>query len=95
VLTGELGIEGGVYPGGFHPTAGSVEVEWQNPPIALDQRVGKNGHFRISLPPGTYTVVGCGPTASSSPVPQCSKPRKIKLSAGETDHIRLVWALVP
>jgi len=92
VLSGGLGIEGGPYPGGFHPTAGSVEVEFHSHPLVLDKRVGSSGGFSIRLSPGTYTVLGCGPGSSSD---QCSKPRAITLRPGEIDHISLVWAYAP
>jgi hypothetical protein len=95
VLVGELGIEGGAYPGGFHPTAGSVEVEFASLPLALERHVGKSGKFRIKLTPGQYTVIGCGPTASSTPSSQCSSPLEVTLAPGEVDHIQLVWLLAP
>lgn len=94
-LVGELGIEGGAAPGGFHPTAGTVEVEFKSTPLTLEKHVGKSGHFDISLSPGHYTVTGCGPAASGSNSNQCSRPKNIHLMPGEVDHIRLVWALVP
>jgi len=91
VLKGDLGIVGGAYPGLFHPTAGSVEVIGKV--IAMLTVVGPSGEFRIRLAPGTYTVTGCGPTAS--PVPSCGSPRAIRLRPGQVDHVQLVWALVP
>jgi hypothetical protein len=95
LLVGELGIEGGPYPGGFHPTAGSVEVEFSNLPLVLLQKVGPSGHFRIPLGPGKYRVVGCGPSASATPGPRCSRPLTITLTSGEVEHIQLVWAYAP
>jgi hypothetical protein len=95
-LVGELGFEGGAYPGGFHPTAGSVEVEFTSVPLVLEHAVGPSGHFKISLTPGSYTVIGCGPSSSTgSASSQCSKPKNITLTSGEVDHIRLVWAYAP
>jgi hypothetical protein len=96
-LVGKLGFEGGAYPGKFHPTAGTVEVEFDGlTPLTLVRQVGPSGHFEIPLPAGMYTVIGCGPSspsgASSSP---CSKPVNLTLSSGEVDHIKLVWALAP
>jgi len=96
VLVGKLGVEGGAYPGRFHPTAGSVEVEFYSVPLTLKQPVGPSGQFKIPLAAGKYTVIGCGPSASSgSTSGQCSKPRSLTLKPGEVDHIRLVWAQVP
>jgi hypothetical protein len=96
LLVGELGYEGGAYPGGFHPTAGTVEVEFVNPPLVLLKPVGRSGQFKIALSPGTYTVIGCGPSASAgTPGSQCSAPHTVKLAAGEVDFVELIWAFVP
>lgn len=95
VLAGRLGYEGGPYPGGFHPTAGTVEVEFANLPIVLVHEVGKSGHFRFTLSSGTYTVIGCGPSSSGGTSSPCSRPKTIKLRPGEVDHVRLVWAYAP
>jgi hypothetical protein len=96
VLVGKLGIEGGPYPGGFHPTSGSVEVKFHSVPLVLLQPVGSSGQFKIPLAPGKYTVIGCGPSASGgSASGQCGKPRNITLKPGEVDHIRLVWLDAP
>ncbi len=95
LLVGELGIEGGPAPGGFRPTAGSVEVEFSSVPLVLEKQVGKSGKFEIRLSPGDYTVIGCGPTASGGSSSQCSKPQEVNLASGEVDHIQLVWLLAP
>jgi hypothetical protein len=94
-IVGELGYEGGAVPGGFHPTAGTVQVRFKSVPLTLEKHVGKSGHFDIKLSPGNYTVVGCGPAATSASHVQCSKPKNIHLVSGEVDHIRLIWARVP
>ncbi|HEY7948695.1 MAG TPA: hypothetical protein VID75_13535 [Acidimicrobiales bacterium] len=91
-IVGELGVEGGAYPGGFKPTAGTVEVEFNSVPLVLLQHVGNSGKFDIKLSPGSYTVSGCGPKQSAN---QCSQPQDIKLVAGEVDHIQIVWAYRP
>jgi hypothetical protein len=95
LLVGELGIEGGPYPGGFHPTAGTVEVEFSFLPLILEKAVGSSGQFKIPVGPGTYTVIGCGPTASGTPSSQCSAPQTITLSPGEVGYIQLIWAYAP
>jgi hypothetical protein len=95
LLVGKLGFEGGPYPGGFHPTAGSVDVEFSNPPLVLVKQVGLSGYFRIPLGPGTYTVIGCGPSTSPGSSGLCGRPKSVTLTAGEVDHIRLVWAYAP
>jgi hypothetical protein len=94
-IVGELGYEGGAPPGGIHPTAGTVEVEFNSVPLVLEKHVGKSGHFHIKLSPGSYTVIGCGPAASGAASGQCGQPQNINLVAGEVDHIQLIWAYVP
>jgi hypothetical protein len=89
---GELGVEGGAYPDGFRPTAGTVEVEFNSVPLTLLRHVGKSGKFDIKLSPGSYTVVGCGPKKSAD---QCSQSQDINLATGQVDHIQLVWAHLP
>jgi hypothetical protein len=91
-IVGELGVEGGAYPGGFRPTAGIVEVEFNSLPLALVQHVGKSGKFDIKLSAGSYTVFGCGPKNSGN---QCSQAQEINLASGEVDHIQLVWEYLP
>jgi hypothetical protein len=91
-IVGELGVEGGAYPGGFQPTAGTVEVEFNSQPLVLERHVGKSGKFDIKLSPGSYTVIGCGPKKSGD---QCSQPQDINLATGEIDHIQLVWQYRP
>ena len=91
-IVGKLGVEGGAYPDGFRPTAGTVEVEFNSRPLVLMKNVGKSGKFDIKLSPGSYTVFGCGPQASGN---QCSQAQDITLATGEVDHIQLVWAHLP
>ncbi len=95
LLVGKLGVEGGAFPGTFRPTAGTVEVEFNAVPLVLLKKVGASGKFEIQLSPGEYTVIGCGSTASGGPSGRCSKPREVKLTSGEVDHIRLVWEYLP
>ena len=96
LLVGELGYEGGAFPGGFHPTAGTVEVEFHSLPLVLLKHVGPSGRFRIPLGRGEYTVIGCGPSASVLPAAgECSSPLSVDLKSGEVDHVKLVWAYVP
>lgn len=94
-LVGELGYEGGAAPGGFHPTAGTVEVEFKSVPLTLEKHVGRSGQFEIELSPGSYTVIGCGPSATGATGGLCSSPKNIHLVSGEVHHIKLVWALAP
>lgn len=94
-IVGVLGYEGGAASADFHPTSGTLDVEFTNPPLVLVKKVGDSGHFRLPLKPGTYTIIGCGPSSSSGATPQCGQPQNITLKAGEVDHIRVVWAYVP
>jgi hypothetical protein len=94
-LAGELGYEGGAAPGGFHPTAGTVVIRFALDPLVLATRVGSSGHFRIPLAPGTYEVNGCGPASTATSTPRCGALTTVTLTAGEVDHIRLVWLLAP
>jgi len=89
-IAGELGVVGGAYPGGFHPTSGIVEFAFRSHPLVLVESVGRAGHFTVWLPAGTYTVTGCG--ASST---QCSPAVTVRLRPGGVDHLQLVWAQVP
>lgn len=95
-IVGELGYEGGAAPGGFHPTAGTVQVEFSSVPLTLEKHVGKSGHFHIKLGPGSYKVIGCGPSTSTSGTNgECGQPQNITLVPGEVDYIQLIWAYVP
>jgi hypothetical protein len=91
-IVGKLGVEGGAYPAGFRPTAGTVEVEFNLLPLVLVKAVGTSGKFDIKLSPGSYTVFGCGPGGSGD---QCSQAQDIKLTGGEVVDIQLVWAHLP
>jgi len=94
-IIGRLGIEGGAYPGRFRPTAGTATVEFDGRPLVLVRSVGASGRFTFDLSPGTYTLIGCGPSASAAPSSQCSAPRTVTLTPLEVDHVRLVWLLAP
>jgi hypothetical protein len=96
-LIGKLGYEGGAAKGGgFHPTSGSVIVDFDSvTPLSLEKQVGPSGHFEIPLPAGQYTVIGCGPSSGSGSNGQCSAPMNVTLASGEVDHIKLVWAYAP
>ena len=95
-LIGWLGYEGGPYPGGFHPTSGSVEVFFSSQPLVLNEKVGRSGHFSISLSPGKYTVTGCCPSAPDGSTGRpCSTPKTITLTSVQVRHVELVWAYAP
>ncbi len=94
-IIGQLGIEGGAYPGTFRPTAGTVVVDLDLHPLVLVKSVGKSGKFDLHLSPGTYTLTGCGPATSTSPVGQCGQAQTATLTPHERDHVRLVWLMAP
>jgi len=94
-IIGQLGYEGGAYPGTFKPTAGTVFVQFDLRTLELVQTVGKSGSFKLHLSPGTYTLTGCGPAMSISPVGQCGSPQTVTLVAHEKDHLQLVWLMAP
>lgn len=94
-IVGRLGIEGGAYPGRFRPTAGTVFVAFDLQPLVLVRSVGPSGRFDLRLSPGEYTLTGCGPASSASPVGRCGPPQNVTLVAGEVDHVRLPWLLAP
>jgi hypothetical protein len=94
-LVGELGYEGGAAPAPFHPTAGTVEVWFTLNPLVLDWKVGPSGRFKIPLGPGTYAIVGCGPTSTAASAPLCGNKTTVTLRAGEVHRVRVVWAYAP
>lgn len=89
VIAGELGYEGGAYPGKFHPTAGLVRVA--GPKLSQTVEVGPTGRFSVVEPPAKYTLVGCGGTDDS----QCGPAVHVTVKAGRTVHVKVPWALVP
>jgi len=94
-LVGELGYEGGAYPGGFHPTSGTVQVDFTSHPLVIEKHVGSSGSFHFTLAPGSYTVIGCGPAESGTSTNRCSKPKNVHLIAGQVHHLKLVWLEAP
>ena len=94
LVVGELGYVGGAATG-FHPTAGTVEVEFNSVPLVIEHHVGASGKFGFKLSPGSYTLIGCGPATSTTGGGLCGRPQTVTLVAGEVDHIRLIWAMVP
>lgn len=89
VIAGELGFEGGPSPGGFHPTAGRVDIAGPKLTRAVD--VPSSGKFSAVVPAGRYTLIGCGGTQDE----QCGPSQKVTVHAGATKHVRVVWLLAP
>ena len=88
-ITGQLGIEGGPAPGGFHPTAGVVKVA--GPQTVGPVKVPKSGNFTIHVQPGRYTLTGCGGTKDKT----CGSPQHVTVKAGATRQVQVVWAFAP
>jgi hypothetical protein len=89
VISGQLGIEGGPYPGGLHPTAGVVKVE--GPQKVGRVKVPESGSFAVDVVPGVYTLTGCGGTKNR----QCGPPQDVTVKAQKTTHVEVPWLLAP
>jgi hypothetical protein len=89
VITGQLGYEGGAYPGGFHPTAGVVR--FAGPQKVGPVKVPKSGHFTVPVEPGVYKLTGCSGTKNR----QCGLPEKVTVKARTTRHVKVIWLLAP
>jgi hypothetical protein len=59
-LTGRLIIVGGPAPGAAHPVAGRVAVTGNG--VHVDVKVGEDGVYTVSVPPGRYQVTGHSPS---------------------------------
>ena len=102
LLVGELGIEGGVFPGTFHPTAGTVEVEFYSVPLVLVKKVGRSGQFKLQPRPANTQLsaaahrhrvrrVVCAASRRPSPCPPArwtssSSSGRTRPSDGERSH---------
>jgi len=90
IVTGQLGLEGGPYPGGFHATAGIVKFA-DGPQKLRPVKVPDSGDFTVHVVPGGYTLTGCSGTKDS----QCGRPQDVTVKAGATSHVQVVWLLAP
>ncbi len=85
-LTGQLQWVGGLAPGSPVAHPGTVHVV--NADDSVDQTVGAgdDGHWEISLPPGTYSVLATSPGYGSRTgnFDACSAGRSVTVDAGET-----------
>lgn len=88
-ITGQLGYEGGAYPGGFHPTAGVVQIAGAG--LTELQNVPKSGDFTVHVVPARYTLTGCSGTNDT----QCGQPMHVKVKTGRTKLVQVVWLLAP
>jgi hypothetical protein len=88
-IVGQLGYEGGAYPGGFHPTAGLVK--FTGPQKVAPVKVPQSGDFSVHVVPGDYTLTGCGGTKNK----QCGPPQQVTVKARATTHVQVPWLLAP
>jgi hypothetical protein len=89
VIAGQLGFEGGAYPGGFHPTAGLVK--FKGPQKVGPVKVPDSGNFTVHAVPGDYTLTGCSGTKNR----QCGSPQQVIVKARKTSRVQVVWLLAP
>lgn len=89
VISGQLGFEGGAYPGRFHPTAGLVK--FAGPQKVEPVKVPESGDFTVHVAPGDYTLTGCGGTKNR----QCGPPQQVTVKARATSHVQVPWLLAP
>jgi hypothetical protein len=89
VVTGQLGYEGGAYPGLFHPTAGVVKFEGPQSPQRV--KVPESGDFTVDVVPGHYTLTGCGGTKNR----QCGPSEQVIVRSRATTHVQVPWLLAP
>jgi len=88
-ITGQLGFEGGPAPGGFHATAGLVQVAGSKTVELV--KVPTSGNFTVHVQPGRYSLTGCGGAKDD----QCGSPQNVTVTAGAVKHVQVVWAFVP
>lgn len=91
-VNGQVGYEGGAYPGGFHATSGSVKIS--NASAVRVVEVPTAAGFSVTLDPGTYTFVGCAGAQAT----QCAASylwQTVVVKAGSTQTVQLVTFLAP
>jgi hypothetical protein len=80
-LRGHLYGVGGPAPGAQAPWAGTVTVTGSG--FHRDIAVGPDGAYSLTLPPGSYTVVGHSPSYDDAAAP-CPAPREAKITSGSS-----------
>ncbi len=91
-VTGQVGYEGGAFPGGFHATTGSVKIS--NASSVRVVEVPTVAGFSVALSPGAYTFVGCA-GAHATQCPVSFLWQTIVVKAGSTQTVQLVTFLAP
>ncbi len=93
-VAGQIGYEGGAFPGGFHPTSGSVKIVAATASASKVLEVGNSGNFKVLLAPGKYTFIGC----AQAHAVQCAQKglwQKVTVKSGSTQSVQLVTFLAP
>jgi hypothetical protein len=89
IITGQLGYEGGAYPGGFRPSPGVIK--FVGPQKVRPVKVPTSGDFTVHVVPGHYTLTGCSGTRNR----QCGTPQPVTAKAHTTSHVQVVWLRAP
>jgi hypothetical protein len=83
---------GGPAPGAAVPLPGQV-VAVDSTGARLAVGVGNNGRFRLSLPAGTYRLIGYSPLIQSG-VARCNAARPVRVASGRaTRHVAVICSI--
>jgi hypothetical protein len=80
-LHGHLYGVGGPAPGSPRPFSGTITVSGNG--TSREAKVGSDGAYSVTIPPGRYTVIGHSPHYSDG-VPACPGPNSAQVSNGGT-----------
>jgi hypothetical protein len=91
-VVGQFIRVGGPAPGAAVPLPGHV-VAIDSTGARLTVGVGNNGRFRLSLPAGTYRLIGYSPLTQSGKA-RCSAARTVRVITGRaTRHVSVVCSI--
>jgi hypothetical protein len=92
VVEGQFIRVGGPAPGAAVALPGQVVAISTGARLTVD--VGSSGRFRLSLPVGTYRLVGYSPLIQSGKA-QCSAVRHVRVTAGGTTrHVEVICSIL-
>ncbi len=80
-LHGHLYGVGGPAPGSARPFSGTITVSGNG--TSREAKVGSDGAYSVTIPPGRYTVIGHSPQYGDG-VPACPGPNSAQVSNGGT-----------
>jgi hypothetical protein len=91
-LNGRLVTSGGPAPGAANPVAGTVTVTGKG--VHVDVKVGEDGAYSISVPPGHYKVTGHSPSVvvDDREAP-CSSAKEAKVARGTAAVLDVVCSI--